>query len=152
MADIERIKQVVALIEEDEELHQGKHFHMEQWVTPPSNPNLPAFCNTTMCFAGWTVIAKMGSLEKFLEKAVVLRDTVGWEGTERHYWEVTDWADDGIGWIAQEWLGINDHQAYGFFYRTHISNSQELKENITDVLGVTIWPEFPHPTQGEGNG
>ena len=131
MADIEKIKQVVALIEKDEAEHAGKHFDMACWVTPPDEPELPAFCNTAMCFAGWAVIHKVGSMERFLEDALA-RDADG-------DWVPTNWADFQVSNEAEEYLGLTSNEAFDIFLSTGVENSRELKQQITDVLDSEIW-------------
>lgn len=135
MANIELIKEVIALIEKDEEEHQGKHFDMSGWVVPPDDPELPAFCNTTMCLAGWSEIHRLGSMEEFLRQAV--RRAGNQE--EWQDWDTTDFVED-IEERAGEYLGFDRWQRTQVFYATHAGNTADLKKHITNVLEEVIWP------------
>lgn len=154
MANLDRIRAVVALIEKDEEDHDGKHFNMSSWVEPPEDPDLPAFCNTTMCFAGWAVIHQIGGIAEFLDRAVEKRITNAlytYEETEE--WYSTHWADANIEGEAADYLGLDSGSASQIFYRTSITTSEELKHHITNSLQEEIWegilPSLPYRWNGE---
>lgn len=134
---IDRIKATIALIEKDEDEYAGSHFDMSSWVTPPEDTSVPAFCNTTMCFAGWAMVQEIGSMEAFIERAVKLIDTE-W-GSEEY--DTTAWVADVEG-HAQRYLGFSDREAQHIFYRTSISTAHDLKQRIVDVLEEVIWPGF----------
>lgn len=146
VANIERIKQVVALIEEDVATHEGKHFDMDTWVGVPESPDVPAFCNTTMCFAGWAAVAQMGSMSEFLKKAVTLREFMDWNGkpTGTHAWETTQWANEEVEDIANAWMGLTPQEGNTIFYATWIDTVEDLKRHITNTLKQIIWPEITY--------
>lgn len=135
MANLDRIRGVVALIEEDFEKYNGKHFNMEEFVGPPPAADLPAFCNTTMCFAGWAMVHQDGMVP-FLERAV---SKVITPFSEDERWEATSWANGQIEKDACAYLEITRTQGELIFYRTAIETVEELKHRITDVVGETIW-------------
>lgn len=141
MANLDRIRQVVALIEEDERDHEGKHFFMGEWIDPPNRSDQPAMCNTAMCFAGWAGVAEQGSMEAFLEKA--LRK---WEEDGQDFgWETTEWGRS-IQVVADRFLELGELQGDAIYYQTRIRSSEGLKEHITNVLQEEIWVGvFPDP-------
>lgn len=131
MANLERIREVVALIEEDERGHGGKHFDMHSFIIPPVDPKAPAFCNTKMCFAGWALVHRDG-MEQFLNNALSHHAWEGWEASE----EIDIEAE------ARSYMELTKVQSDSIFYRTGISTVAQLKQEITWDLGEQIWPEY----------
>lgn len=139
MANLDRIVGTVALIEDDFTHHEGKHFDMHAWVAPPEEAHQPAFCNTAMCFAGWAMIHKVGSMQEFLRLALRKK----YMDTEEEEWDTTTWSEsieDG----ATEYLDLTLLEARAIFYHTIVTTVPALKQHITDVLEITIWPDYPY--------
>ncbi len=124
MANLERIREVVELIEGWEQDANSKYkLDMDSWYERGGKD----FCDTAVCFAGAAVVhaklpvhtnpAMPGS-----HIAVVLED-----GTVR---SIEAW--------AAEYLGLDYHQAEEIFY-SFVTDADGLKEKISSVLGEKVF-------------
>jgi hypothetical protein len=80
-------------------------------------------CNTTLCFAGHTVVEDGHELEWTKE----------WHGNYEAS-ETTDGRD--IEELAQELLGLDDDQTVELFYEVNSTTVDELWEEVTRITGV----------------
>lgn len=112
---------VMAMEENREKWDQGC------WVETTWEAEEP-ICGTTMCFAGFAMLAVMGS-EAFYAAAL--------ERTSGGHWQTTRWADNDIEDEAAEALGLDERQAMRLF-GSQTDNLDAYKALITAVTGVAL--------------
>ena len=125
MANIERIKKVVSVIESNTD--PRLHFDMGDWCIEIPEDEEFAYdnrCGTAMCFAGWGAHVEG------------LKVVDGWKiySDEDNFTSVEDWATN--------YFDLEGHR--GIFFGS-AETVEELKEEIEYELEMDIW-------KGEGNG
>lgn len=124
MANINRIKDVIQAIEENE--NPNYIFDMGAWIAPlrDSGHNV---CGSQMCFAGWAVHQAGASLE--WEKGLPTGQVITDENRSRH---ISSW--------AQEYLQLTNDEADIIFGGFTVNNDiTKLKLTIEYALREKIW-------------
>lgn len=126
------IREAVKLIEENE-----ANFNMNSWIDVPYDEPI---CNTTLCFAGFGLIAKMGATP-FFNKYLKLSRHTRWSSIARRYIREPRWVandNNNIAGAAQKAMRLSFNEAEKLFGSFGIHNVNDLKTKITEVLGITF--------------
>ncbi len=130
MANVERIREVVAMIErwENEPGKDGFEFNMGTWyqdkVAPRNEPLPDNWCGTAVCFAGAAVVHAKMPVYHFPGDGGSTATIILPDGTKGN---ISAW--------AAEYLGLTYDQADGIFLSTNVDNSQQLKAVINFWVG-----------------
>lgn len=142
MANAERIRQVVALIEEAEKARgdnpKGSGYpgwnqsHWVIWEPEIDNEEEMPICKTAFCFAGWAVYLKY---ERRLSDLLVFDPEFGWDERDDIHWSQE----------AREYFGLTDAETTLFVSWPSLrdgtavnGNIEIFKQFITEVTGVTF--------------
>jgi hypothetical protein len=138
MADLERVRAVVALIEKVTAKNatkknpvKRKFFNMSDWWVENTDAESD-YCGTSMCLAGWA-----GAYAK--EKPVFLNEVGDSYSTPKIS---TAGALEDIDDWAREYLEFS-HDEAEVFYATSISSVDELKSALNYYLGEDVFPGAP---------
>lgn len=123
MANIDRIKDVIQAIEENE--NPNYVFDMDVWIAPlrDSGNNI---CSTQMCFAGWAAHHAGAPLE--WEQGLPTGKVIIDENRRTH---ISTW--------AEEYLQLTGDEANIIFDGFGVDSITKLKLVIENVLGEKIW-------------
>lgn len=126
VANLERIREVVGLIERWENEPGNIKFDMDGWYERSGKD----FCDTAVCFAGAAVVhAKI--------PVYINQDFPGTVSAVVHEDGKTEAIED---W-ATKYLGLSYVEADSIFYATHITTARDLKRRINQELGEEVFTE-----------